>query len=192
MTTAADEQIREWRERYADDLAAAVRAREQTMAWWAGVGGAEFLVPCDDGGWQVTEAGSAFIGSFSTVGDALAFEIIDRIAEAGDAECCHPSGRKTVPAAAFYAALGVADAARMPGLLGEFLLTADEVSAALPEIERILAGVRREELIERMSRWLGDSADPTAMAAETVDGVVRVFSRAAEQRRGVAAGSAFF
>ncbi|MEZ0109441.1 hypothetical protein ABH920_003455 [Catenulispora sp. EB89] len=55
------------------------------------------------------------------------------------------------------------------------------------------AGPRREELIERASRWLALAADGSAFdGAEMVDGVVRVFRRAAEQRLGVTAVSAFF
>lgn len=81
----------------------------------------------------------------------------------------------------------------MPGRLGDFLLTSDDAATRLPEIERLLAGPRREELIERVGRWLALAADgSTYDGAQMVDGVVRVFRRAAERGLGVAAVSAFF
>lgn len=54
LTTAADEQIRTWRERYADELAAAAKDREQGMAWWTGLGDVAFWEPDGRQGWQLT------------------------------------------------------------------------------------------------------------------------------------------
>lgn len=192
--TASDQRIHAWRERFADDLAAAALDREQAMAWWAGQAEDAFLQRDRHGRWQLTETGFAFADLFwDTTNDELAEEIVEAAEEAGEAGCCYPTLRKGTPASAFYQALGAADAALMPGRLGNFLVTADEAAALLPELERILAGARREVLVERVSLWLDVAGDGSRSdGAEIVDGVLRVFRRAVEHRLGVAASAAFF
>jgi hypothetical protein len=193
VSAVADERIREWRERYADELAVAAAGTDKAMAWWTGLGDDAFLIR-DRGRWRLTEDGLEFADLFwGPSSDELAGEIIAAAADAGESGRCCPSMRRGTPAAAFYYALGAAGAARMPSCLGDFLITADEVAAAVPEVERILAGARHEELVERVGRWLdlaGDGSEPEAR--ETVDGVLRVFHEAAARRLGVAAVSTCF
>lgn len=189
MTTAEDERIRAWRERFADQLAAA-EGYDEFLDWWAGLGDDAFL-KLDQRGWLVTEEGVAFDNHFwGLQDDSLAAEVIDAAAEAGESGRSCPSVRKGAPAGAFYDALGMADAARMPGCFGNFLLTADEAAAVLPEVERIVAGDRHAVLVERVGRWMGEARPSTPQ--ETVDGVLRVFRAAAERGSGIAAVSAWF
>lgn len=194
MTTAAEERIAAWRERYADEVAATAHGHDRAMAWWAGLGDDAFLEPDHRGGWQCTESGIAFADLFWGSEDAtMAMEVIEVAGNAGESGRCCPGARKGCPGAAFYYALGVSDAARMPGSFGDFLIAADEAAAVLPELEAILAGPRRDELIERVGRWLDYAADGSASEApEIVDGVLRVFREAAERRLGVAAVTACF
>ena len=191
VTLASDEQIRAWRERYADEFAKSTPRRAEAMAWWTNLGDDAFLEPDDRGGWQMTEASRGFVDLFwDAVSDELVDEVLEVVSEVGESGYCCPGVRKAAPAAAFYNALGVGPAARMPGCLGEFLITAEEAAAALPEVEQILADTRREELIERVGRWLGEGEmdDPV----EIVDGVLRVFREAVARGLGIAALSASF
>ncbi|WP_194899943.1 hypothetical protein [Catenulispora pinisilvae] len=194
VTAVADGPVRTWRERYADELAATARADGQAMAWWAGLGDDAFLERDEHDRWHLTEAGSDFADLFWESEPAdLVPEVLAAAEAAGESGRCCPSARKGSPAAAFYQALGVADTVRMPGGLGTFLLTADETAAALPEVERILAETRREELIERVGLWLDHAANGSVAGAwEVVDGVVRVFREAAARQLGVAAVSVFY
>lgn len=190
MTTAEDERIQAWRERFADQLAAAAEGYDEFLDWWAALGDDAFL-KLDQRGWLVTEEGVAFDNHFwGLEDDSLAAEVIDAAAEAGEFGRSCPSVRKGAPAGAFYDALGMADAARMPGSFGNFLLTADEAAAVLPEVERIVAGDRHAVLVERTSRWMGEARPSTPQ--KTVDGVLRVFRAAAERGSGIAAVSAWF
>ena len=194
MRTVASEQIRAWRERYADELAAAASGRDHVMAWWIGLGDDAFLEHDGRNGWQLTEAGSAFADLFwDTTSDELVNEVMTAAGVAGESGCCCVGARKGAAAAAFYQALGAAQAVRMPGYLGDFLITTDQAAAALPELERLLAGARREGLVERVGRWLDHAANGSASeASEIVDGVLRVFREAVAQGLGVAAVSACF
>lgn len=195
MTVVPDQQIRLWRERYGADLAAAAAGREETVAWWAGLGEDEpFLESDGRGGWLLTEAGSKFEGLFwADVAEGLVAEIIAASDGAGASGRISPGIRGSLPAAAFYQALGAADSARMPGGLADFLVAADEVAAGLGEVERLLADGRREELAARVDRWL-DCADSGAASQgrQMVDGLLQVFRLAAERGWGVAACSVFF
>jgi hypothetical protein len=191
LTTVADEQITAWRERYADELAAAADGREKALAWWQALGDEAFLRPLSDGRWQKTEAGFAFADLFwEGVPDELAHEVMAAADPAGDSGRSVTAARKGAPAAALYQALGAADGARMPGFLGDFLIAADEIAVVLPEVERILGGARRADVVERAGRWLQYAADDAASdAPEIVDGLLRVLRRAAEQGMGAAAVS---
>lgn len=194
LTAVADERIRIWRERYADERAEAADSREKALAWWAALGDDGFLEADDRQGWRLTESGFAFADLFwDSVSDELAGEVIAAADEAGAPGRSSPAIRKGAPAAALYQALGAADAARMPGSLGDFLIAADEIAAVLPRVEQILGGARRAQVVERVGRWLEHAADDAASEApEIVDGPLRVLRRAAEQGLGAAAVSACF
>ncbi|MEY9932988.1 hypothetical protein ABH926_007641 [Catenulispora sp. GP43] len=194
LTTAADEQIQTWRERYADELAAGTEHREQVMAWWADQGDVAFIELDDRHGWVWTEASRAFCDVFYDVAsDDLVQEVIERIGEAGQTQSFGLGARKSSPAAALYHALGAVRAARMPGCLGDFLLTADQAAAALSEVEGLLTGADREDLVASICVWLDELADgPRSKGAELVDGVLRVFREAVDRELGVAAVVACF
>lgn len=191
LTTAADEQIHDWRERFGAQLAAAAEGHEAAMAWWSGLGDDALLKPDERHGWVSTDEAGTFLNLFwGAEDDTFAFEVVDAAGEAGESGRSCPGARKAAPAAAFYYALGAADAARMPGSFGDFLLTGDEAAAALPELERILAADRQAELIERATRWLSEASLSTPR--ELVEGVLRVFREASARGLGVAAVSASF
>ncbi|WP_370370815.1 hypothetical protein [Catenulispora sp. GP43] len=189
MTTVADNRIQAWRKRYAAEIAEAADGVDQALAWWAGLGGDGLLQPVGDGRWQRTEAGSAFADLFwEPAGEELAQEVIAAAEAAGAQGFVSAAASKGAPAAAAYYALGAAEAARLPGGFGEFLIAADEVAAILPDLERLLAGAEREALVERVRLWLdyggnGSAAEPS----EILDGLLRVFRRASDQGLGVAA-----
>lgn len=190
MTTAADERIHDWRERFGAEPAAAAEGHDAAMAWWAGLADGAFLKHDERSGWMLTEEGVAFADLFwGAEDDTLAYEVIDAADEAGETGRSCPGARKAAPAAAFYYALGAVDAARMPGSFGDFLVTADEAAAVLPRIEPIIAGERHESLVEMVGLWL-DVIEPEAR--ETVDGVLRVFREAVDRGLGVAAVSVCF
>lgn len=189
VTTAADERIRDWRERYAAEIADAADGVGQALAWWAGLGDEAFLRPVGAGRWQRTEAGSAFADLFWEPADhELAQEVIAAAEAAGAQGFVSAAASKGAPAAAFYHALGAADAARLPGGFGEFLIAADEAAALLPDLERLLAGAGSGALVERVGLWLDYGGNGSAAGpSEIVDGVLRVFRRASDQGLGIAA-----
>lgn len=194
MITVADERVGDWRERYGEEFAGVAERREQAMARWAELGDEALLKRHDQLGWRLTDAGGAYADLFwETTSEEWGAEVLEAAKDAGESGSCYPSARKGAPAAAFCQALGMADVARLPGCLGEFLLTAEEASALLPEIEELLVGPRHAELVEQIGRWLECAADGSlSSGAEVVDGVLRVFRRAVEHRLGVAAVSVFF
>ncbi|MFC8715879.1 hypothetical protein [Kitasatospora sp. NPDC057198] len=100
------------------------------------------------------------------------------------------------PVAALHYALGAAAAALLPGWFGDFLLTADEVRAALPDAARALDldGERRDRVLDRITAWTtcaGDDPDDPddpdaryAAAGELLDGPLRVLRHAADTGMG--------
>ncbi|MFE9426869.1 hypothetical protein ACFYNO_28340 [Kitasatospora sp. NPDC006697] len=85
--------------------------------------------------------------------------------------------RKTHPPAALCHGLGPGATGLLPGRFGSFLLTADEVRSALPEVERALAvgGHRRAVVAERIEEWLERLGNGSQhQAGEFLDGPLRV------------------
>ncbi|MEU1616193.1 hypothetical protein ABZ479_02700 [Streptomyces sp. NPDC005722] len=98
------------------------------------------------------------------------------------------------PVAALVYALGPAASAQLPGRFGEFLLTHDELAAALPGAERALdlSGARREHVLARAADWMGALGDPEFDAAELLDTPLRVLRHAARSGHGAAAFSRWY
>ncbi|MCP2341965.1 hypothetical protein [Actinomadura rupiterrae] len=100
------------------------------------------------------------------------------------------AARKADPAAALYNALGAAAASALPGTMGNFLLSADEVADALPKAEAALdlSAARRSEIIADTASWMTTMGDePDFDAAALLEAPLRVLRDAAEARSGAAA-----
>lgn len=100
--------------------------------------------------------------------------------------------RKGEPATALHHGLGAQASAQLPGWFGDFLLTADEVRAVLPEAEPVLAptGPRRTEILARVDAWayaMTDAPRGEFDAAALLSGPLRVLRHAAAHGRGVVA-----
>ncbi|MEV0777886.1 hypothetical protein ACIBLA_26775 [Streptomyces sp. NPDC050433] len=98
------------------------------------------------------------------------------------------------PATALHHGLGAEESARLPGWFGDFLLTADEVRAVLPDAESVLAvtGPRRTEVIARVDAWayaMTGAAEGEFDAAGLLAGPLRVLRHAAAHGRGVVAAT---
>src|SRR6478609_6236294 len=115
------------------------------------------------------------------------------LADHPSATSCTVEARGTGPVAALHYALGAAAAALLPGWFGDFLLTADEVRAALPDAVRALDldGERRDRVLDRITAWTtcasDDPDDPDARyfaAGELLDGPLRVLRHAADAGMG--------
>lgn len=103
------------------------------------------------------------------------------------------TARKANPVAALYYGLGAQRSAMLPGWFGNFLLSADEVRAALPRVEEalLMSDAQRGTALSRITDWMttmGDTPD-SAAAAELINAPLRVIRYAAEAGSGVAAFS---
>lgn len=97
--------------------------------------------------------------------------------------------RKAGPFSALAYALGPDAVLRLPGWFGEFFMEADEVRAALPAAEEVLAltGAGRLRALERIRAWMSGLGDaPGHDASELLDGPLRVLRHAARTGRGAA------
>ncbi|MFC4911422.1 hypothetical protein [Actinomadura gamaensis] len=98
--------------------------------------------------------------------------------------------RKANPVEALCNALGTDAMRALPGVRGNFILTADEVAAALPEVEAVLdvPPTRRAELLTRITTWMTETGDdPGFDAAELLDAPLRILREAASSFSGAAA-----
>ncbi|MFC8076188.1 hypothetical protein ACFUN8_11700 [Streptomyces sp. NPDC057307] len=100
--------------------------------------------------------------------------------------------RKGEPATALLHGLGAEASAQLPGWFGDFLLTADEVRAVLPDAESVLdlTGPRRTEVLARVNAWayaMTDAPEGEFDAAGLLAGPLRVLRYAAAHGLGVVA-----
>jgi hypothetical protein len=84
--------------------------------------------------------------------------------------------RKDNPVAALFHGLGPLRARRLPGWVGDVVLTAAEVRAHMKSVEAVLAlsGAQREQTLGRIDEWLGD-----ADSADVLDQPLRVWRQTA-------------
>ncbi len=99
------------------------------------------------------------------------------------------SARKGDPMAALAYALGPNATLRLPGWFGDFLLSSEQVLAALPNVENALtlSPDQRAVAVSRVRAWMiamGD--DPDHDADQLIDGPLRVLRSAARTGRAVA------
>lgn len=83
----------------------------------------------------------------------------------------------------------------LPGRFGDFLLSADEVRAALPRAEEalLLSGTQRREVLTRITAWMTVMGDaPDFDAAELIDAPLRVLRLATETASGATAFSHWY
>ena len=99
-------------------------------------------------------------------------------------EIFHVGIRKGDPVAALYYGLGYADAARLPGRFGCFLLTAEDVRSSLAAIDHLSerSDLGRDEFAARTTAWLSAVSDEPELDPYTLlDGPLRVLRLAREQ-----------
>jgi hypothetical protein len=189
VTTVPEERVREWHGRFAGALAQEAAARRKMFAWWRTVAEEPFVESSHDL-WRLTDIGLRFLeASYAQTDEELAGEIMAAADAAGEEGRFVASARKGSPAAALAYALGCAEAARLPGALGEFLLSRADVLPALAEAEQVLdlSGERRASVAERIGQWLEAGADEPGFDAVTLlDGPLRLFRRAAAEHTGLA------
>ncbi len=127
-------------------------------------------------------------GARTPEADADIETCIKAVAEVEDEDRFVASIRKGDPVAALFYGLGFTAARTLPGRFGCFLLTADEVVAALPAARAILTmdASRRAQVLARIYAWLEVAGDESTDfdAGGLVDGVPRILLRAAELGRG--------
>ncbi|MET9835982.1 hypothetical protein ABZ078_43425 [Streptomyces sp. NPDC006385] len=105
------------------------------------------------------------------------------------------TARKANPVAALCYGLGAQRSAMLPGWFGNFLLSADEVRAALPRAEEalLLSDAQRSTALSRIADWMTAMGDtPDCDAAELIDAPLRVMRYAAEAGSGAAAFSRWY
>lgn len=105
------------------------------------------------------------------------------------------TARSVNPAAALCYGLGAERSAMLPGRFGDFLLSADEVRAALPRAEEalLLSGTQRREVLTRITAWMTVMGDaPDFDAAELIDAPLRVLRLATETASGATAFSHWY
>lgn len=105
------------------------------------------------------------------------------------------TARKANPVAALYYGLGAQRSAMLPGWFGDFLLSADEVRAALPQVEGalLLSHAQRSTALSRITDWMTAMGDtPDCDAAGLINAPLRVIRHAAEAGSGVAAFSRWY
>ncbi|MFF4340238.1 hypothetical protein ACFY00_09905 [Kitasatospora sp. NPDC001540] len=96
--------------------------------------------------------------------------------------------RKAFPFGALAYGVGPGAVLALPGWFGEFVLTADQLRARLPEFEAVLerSGEERERVLDRVRAWLADLGDaPDYPVEELLDGPLRVARRAAARGWGL-------
>ncbi|MFF7992271.1 hypothetical protein ACFZDG_21055 [Kitasatospora xanthocidica] len=171
----------------------------ETLAWWRRDCDGEALLAPDARHPAVllpTAAGIRFAdfvhgaNSETAATEAMRDASLALMAGSGLDGMCTLAARKASPAAALLYALGVDSAALLPGWFGDFLLTADEVRAALPCAEQALRldGERRADVLHRIAEWMtGMGDDPEFVAGDLLDAPLRVLHRAAGAGLGVSA-----
>ncbi|MDX2643128.1 hypothetical protein PV341_05990 [Streptomyces sp. PA03-1a] len=177
----------------------------QALAWWSGGGDAErFFDGTADGsgGASPTPAALRFaelVHCNTAPDDEPALTLQDELMElmpttGGDGPFAAVA-RKASPVAALLHGLGAEASALLPGRFGEFLLSHDEVVAALPRVVRALdvSGARRDEVLSRVAGWMRGMGDaPEFDGAELLDAPVRVLRHAARSGLGAAAFSRWY
>jgi hypothetical protein len=121
------------------------------------------------------------------VPDMDAEACVNAVGEVADEDRFVAAMRKGDPVAALFYGLGFAAARTLPGRSGCFLLTPDEVRAAVPAASAILGmdARRRARVAARIRAWLEVSGDePDLDVDELVDGMPRMLLRAADLGRG--------
>ncbi|GAA2805347.1 hypothetical protein GCM10010441_32720 [Kitasatospora paracochleata] len=163
-----------------------------SLRWWAE--GGEPMLEHDSGGrvhaTRAAERFAALVRSAhpeTPAAEALRDACLNLVEQAGT----HFAAvlRKTDPATALCYALGHDAALQLPGMLGDFLLTAQEVRDSLPAAERVLdlSGRRRAEVLAGITDWIAATGDaPGYDPAELLDGPLRMLRLAAATGAGAA------
>ncbi|MET9874649.1 hypothetical protein ABZZ36_08495 [Actinacidiphila glaucinigra] len=176
----------------------------QAPAWWLNGGGGQALFEGSTGpsGLVVPRSVAHRFADFiedakvpTEATDAVEEESMTLMPEEVGEGLFVATARKANPVAALYYGLGARRSALLPGRFGNFLLSADEVRAALPGVEEalLLPGAQRSAALSRIADWMtamGD--DPDCHAAELIDAPLRVIRHAAGAGSGVAAFSRWY
>ncbi|MET4923181.1 hypothetical protein P3L51_12605 [Streptomyces sp. PSRA5] len=168
------------------------------LRWWLGGGDREpYFTP---GPTAAARRFAAFARGGGPTAPAVAAmrEAATDLLHRAEADGTDPEGlfavavRKGEPATALHHGLGAEASAQLPGWFGDFLLTADEVRAVLPDAESVLAvtGPRRTEVLARVDAWayaMTDAPEGEFDGAGLLAGPLRVLRYAAAHGRGVVA-----
>lgn len=166
---------------------------EEDLSWWRAMDEARLAEPeyLHRGPHCPTDAVTRFsemIGARVPGADEDINACIDAVAEVGEEDDFVASVRKGDPVAALFYGLGFAAARTLPGRFGCFLLTADEVLAAVPAARALLTmdAFRRAQVLARIYAWLEVAGDVSADfdADGLIDGIPQLLLRAAELGRG--------
>jgi|SRR6185312_4797576 len=179
-------------------------AYAESLAWWSGGGDGEPFfeaVPDQPESLLPTSAAQRFaelVESSNPHTEALA-ALRDAIEElrppVGDPGLFEAHAYRANPVAALWYALGAADSARLPGWFGDFLLTGEEVRAAILGVERALTrnNFRLTQATTRISAWMTVmGAEPKFDAEELLVAPLRVLRHCAEHGLGAAAFSRWY
>jgi hypothetical protein len=166
---------------------------DEDLSWWRAMDEATIAEPesLHRGPHCPTDAVARFtemIGARVPAADDDINACIDAVAEVDEEDDFVVSVRKGDPVAALFYGLGFAAARTLPGRFGCFLLTADEVLAAVPAAHSFLSmdAFRRAQVLARIYAWLEVAGDVSADfdANGLIDGIPRILLRAAELGRG--------
>lgn len=183
--TAAPETIARLRK----DLPAASFAplpEDADVTWWRTMDQATLLAPPDP---RYTypgpsEAARRFVETLDELrpDPESRYACLRALEETPPAEIFHLGIRKGDPVAALFYGLGFADAARLPGRFGCFLLKPDDVRTSLAAIDGLPG---QPSFAARTSAWLSAVSDEPDLDPHTLlDGPLRVLRLARERQVG--------
>ena len=173
------------------DTTFAPLAEDADLAWWRTMDDAALLAPPDP---RYTCPGPSepairFVETLDALrpDPAVLDTCLTALAETPESEFFHVGVRKGDPVAALYYGLGFADARRLPGRLGCFLLDADQVRSSLARIEHLpeCPLIGREKSKARTAAWLSAVSDEPGLDPDVLlDEPLRILRLAHERSVG--------
>ena len=163
----------------------------EDLSWWKNMDDAPLAEPESRGFGRhcPTDAVLRFTDNFEALHPDLdADACMNLLADLTDEDRFVASIRRGDPATTLYYGLGFDASHALPGRFGCFLLTAEEVTTAVPTVEAILTmdPKRRAQAVARMCAWLEVAGDESAdfNVEELIDEPLRILLRAKEHGRG--------
>ncbi|MFB8003921.1 hypothetical protein [Nocardia sp. NPDC056000] len=192
VTALPDDSVQMFRQHFTDDQ----DPDTAEMQWWRGSGG-EFPVAEPLGHWMVNSAEAERFSDLVMCDCGVElWEVLQDLPSIPAEHRFVVSASKSEPTAALCYGLGPKATDLLPGRFGDFLLTAQEVDAVLPNVEQALAitGPRRQSVVDRIEAWSAQMVDGGSFCTPELllDSPLQLFRLAKQERLGLTAFSVSF